>query len=446
MRANGRASWMTGLPRNFWTALAVATAMTPVAWAADGPPSDGPKPDIVVAADGSGKFKTVQEALASIPRTNTERITVLVKKGVYKERISCPAPFVTLLGESRKDTRIETNATVFNVGGSDFILQNITLLNTGGDPEPHAVTVSSNSADRVVFLDADVLSTGADTVSLWKNDGRYYHARCNFRGSVDSVCPHGWCYAVDCKFFETRNDAVIWHDGHTNKDQRFVLKNCYFDGVEQGFQLARHHHDALFFLVDCTFSPRMIDRAIFRVIYPLDGGPPSPADIQNNQQHDPTNIWGERNYFFNCHREAPATAPAAADGKKTADYAWFKDNLTAYAPDLTADKITAKWTFAGSPNPWDPENKVGPTIKSIAAKGNQIAVTLSENVTVKGQPTLTLADNGTAKYAGGSGSTTLLFDTATPSAAAKSLDLAGGFVFGSQASAQPRNADLALPH
>ncbi len=404
----------------------------------------GPAPDIIVAADGSGKFKTVQEALSSIPRNNTERITVLVKKGVYKERINCPASFVTLLGESRKETRIESASTVATLGGSDFILQNITLLNTGGDPQPHAVTVSSSTADRVVFLDADVLSTGADTVSLWKNDGRYYHARCNFRGSVDSVCPHGWCYIVDSAFVETHaGSAVIWHDGHTNKDQRFVLRNCRFDCEPASFPLARHHHDALFFLLDCTFSSKLADRPIYRVLYPTNGGPPSAADIQNNLDHDPSNIWGERNYFFNCHREA--AAPAAADGKKpTADFAWFKDNLTAYAPDLTADKITAKWTFAGSPNPWDPENKSGPKIQSIAPKDKQIAVTFSESVTVKGQPTLTLADNAIATYAAGSGTNTLLFNA--PSAApAKSLDLAGGFVFASQACAVRRDVDVQLP-
>ena len=39
--------------------------------------------------------------------------------------------------------------------------------------------------------------------SLWLGDrGRYYHARCNFSGSVDFVCPRGWCYVTDCTFYD----------------------------------------------------------------------------------------------------------------------------------------------------------------------------------------------------------------------------------------------------
>jgi pectin methylesterase-like acyl-CoA thioesterase len=66
-----------------------------------------PKPDIVVAADGSGDFKTVQAAVGSIAATNRERIVVFVKNGVYREKVRVDAAFVTLRGESRPGTRIE---------------------------------------------------------------------------------------------------------------------------------------------------------------------------------------------------------------------------------------------------------------------------------------------------------------------------------------------------
>ena len=146
--------------------------------------------------------------------------------------------------------------------------------------------------------------------------------------------------------------------------------------------LGRHHHDGEFFLLDCNFSKGMVDRAIFRVLYPLNGGVPSAADIQNNQQHDPTNIWGERNYFFNCHRDGPKGE------KGGGDFAFFKNNLEAFSKTLKPEEITAAWTFAGSPGKWDPENAKGPVIKSVAGEGKQIKVTFSESVTVKGKPSL----------------------------------------------------------
>src|SRR5581483_3770494 len=66
-----------------------------------------PPPDLVVAADGSGDFKTIQAAVASIPATNQERTVIFIKDGVYHEKIRVNASFVTLRGQSRRGTRLE---------------------------------------------------------------------------------------------------------------------------------------------------------------------------------------------------------------------------------------------------------------------------------------------------------------------------------------------------
>jgi hypothetical protein len=68
---------------------------------------------IVVAKDGSGSFRTVQAAIDSLPRRNTRRVVVFVKKGVYTEkvRISSGRRFVTLKGESASLTTIEWGDT-----------------------------------------------------------------------------------------------------------------------------------------------------------------------------------------------------------------------------------------------------------------------------------------------------------------------------------------------
>src|ERR1043166_966731 len=238
------------------------------------------KPDITVAADGSGNFKTVQEAVQSIPRDNHQRMIVFIKDGTYKEKVRRGAACVTLRGQSRKGTRIEfpqlnedfTKApddigrAVINVNGDDLVIENLTIENTAGVVGPHAFAIYGRG-DRTVIVDSDVLSHGADTLSLWMSDrGRYYHARCYFRGSVDFVCPRGWCYITDCTFYEMNNTTAVWHDGSKDKDMKFVLRRCTFDGVE-GWNLARHHHDAQFYFLDCTFSKTMIDKPPFRVRY-----------------------------------------------------------------------------------------------------------------------------------------------------------------------------------
>ncbi len=400
-------------------------------------------PDITVTADGSGDFTTVQAAVESIPRDNHERTIVLVKDGIYKEKVRVDADCVTLRGESRDGTRIEfpqlnddftahpdqIGRAVLNLNGDDFVLENITVANTAGVVGQHAFAIYGKG-DRTVIVDSDVLSEGADTLSLWNGDGgRYYHARCNLRGAVDFVCPRGWCYMEDCTFHETKTSAAMWHDGSKDQDQKFVLRRCKFDGLP-GWSLARHHHDGSFYFLDCTFSKSMIDRAPYRVIYPLDGGAAAPADVARNRELGKTNIWGERNYFFDCHRTG-------------GDFGWMADNLSSAAGSPTADHINAAWTFAGK---WNPENPAGPKIEAIERKGNQIALRFEEPVTVKGRPRLRLFDGKYAALARGSGSEVLTFAADfDQNEDVVEVDLNGGYIIASQAAATLRMADLALP-
>jgi pectinesterase len=404
-----------------------------------------PKPDIVVAADGSGDFKTIQAAVASVPRTNRERTVIFIKDGVYKEKIRVDAPFVTFRGQSRKGTRLEFaqlnddfsknpdnigRAVInLNTNAADFVLENLTAENTAGVVGPHAFTIYGR-ADRTVIVDCDMLSHGADTVSLWLGDhGRYYHARCNFQGSVDFVCPRGWCYVTDCKFYEMKDTAAVWHDGSVDQNMKFVLRGCRFDGVE-GWNLARHHRDAQFYLLDCTFAKTMADKAPFRVIYPLNGTTPTEADVQKNRELDKSNLWGERSYFHNCHRNG-------------GDYDWFTNNLASAPGAPKPEQITAAWTFAGK---WDPERKSGPVIREVKTQGGRVSLVFSEDVTVKGKPRLALRNGKFADYASGSGTDTLVFNPPQDAVGAvASVDLNGAFIIASEADAAMRLAESSLP-
>ena len=402
-----------------------------------------PKPDIVVAVDGSGDFKTIQSALDSIPKTNTERIVVFIKNGVYREKIRVDASCVTLRGESRTGTQIEfpqdnedfrktpdaIGRAVINVNqADDFVLDNLFIENTAGIIGPHAFTIFS-TGDRGVVVNCNVWSHGADTVAFWRADrSRSYHANCRFEGSVDFMCPHGWCYATNCAFYEMKNTAAMWHDGSKDKDMKFVLRDCRFDGAD-GWNLARHHHDAQFYFLDCRFSRTMIDRPPYRVIYPLDGGTASTNDIQRNKDLDKSNLWGERSYYDHCHRDG-------------GDYRWFADNLATAPGAPKPEQINAAWTFGDM---WNPESNAGPVIKHITKGEGQITVAFSENVTVKGKPRLKLSNGEFADYASGSGSDTLTFHLPGKPADAVSVDLNGGFILASQASAATRMAGLSLP-
>lgn len=111
-------------------------------------------PDITVAADGSGDFKTVQDALNSIPHDNKQRMIVLIRDGVYPGQLRVASPFVTLRGQSRKGTRLEFGngaAAVLNVNANDLVIENLSVINTVGVVGPHEVAIAGRQCDHAVI-------------------------------------------------------------------------------------------------------------------------------------------------------------------------------------------------------------------------------------------------------------------------------------------------------
>jgi len=297
----------------------------------------------VVAQDGSGDYRTIQAALDAVPQDNASLKIVLVRNGTYQEKLYVNAGHLALVGEDREKTRIvfpelrrlwrvdhETDwgAAVVNIGDgvTDLVIGNLTVHNNYGalhDDHDHQFAIrSGGAATRIALLSANVIADGGDTLSLWNAaSGMCYHADCSFEGWVDYVCPRGWCYITNSRFFgHNTSSASIWHDGSQDPDARLVIRRSHFDGV-LGFPLGRNNRDGQFYLLDNVFSPRMADRPIYRALAPA------------------TYRWGERYYYYGNRREG-------------GDFAWFADSLS-HAPGAPReDEVTPRWTFAGR---WDPE-------------------------------------------------------------------------------------------
>jgi pectin methylesterase-like acyl-CoA thioesterase len=61
--------------------------------------------DIIVAADGTGNAKSVQEAIDKVPSNNKQRIVIRIKPGTYLEQIRVPVdkPYISFIGESAEE-------------------------------------------------------------------------------------------------------------------------------------------------------------------------------------------------------------------------------------------------------------------------------------------------------------------------------------------------------
>ena len=165
--------------------------------------------DFVVAKDGSGDFLSVQEAINAVPdfRKNV-RTTILVKRGVYKEKIVMPASKInlSLIGEDGSVLSYDDYADKLNCFGEktgtsgsascyiyapDFYAENLTFENTSG-PVGQAVACFV-SADRAYFKHCRFLGW-QDTLYTYGKGCRQYYEDCYIEGTVDFI--FGWSTAV----------------------------------------------------------------------------------------------------------------------------------------------------------------------------------------------------------------------------------------------------------
>lgn len=100
----GFPSWVTGRDRRLLQALATEI-----------------KANVVVAKDGSGKYKTVKEAVASAPNNGKTRYVIYVKKGKYKENVEVGKnkKNVMIVGDGMDSTIITGSLNVID-GSSTF--------------------------------------------------------------------------------------------------------------------------------------------------------------------------------------------------------------------------------------------------------------------------------------------------------------------------------------
>ncbi|XVE97812.1 hypothetical protein REPUB_Repub03eG0051200 [Reevesia pubescens] len=78
-------------------------------------------PNVNVAADGSGDFRTVSEAVAAAPERSTRRYIIKIKAGVYRENVDIPRRKSNLMfvGDGRVNTIITASRNVVD-GSTTF--------------------------------------------------------------------------------------------------------------------------------------------------------------------------------------------------------------------------------------------------------------------------------------------------------------------------------------
>ena len=103
-----------------------------------------------VARDGSGDFRTIQEAIDAVPHEHDGQAVIFVRNGSYPEKLYVGRGRLTVLGEHRDSTRIvyaelrsawrqshgesDRGSAVVNLDSSvaDVVFANLTIHNNYG--------------------------------------------------------------------------------------------------------------------------------------------------------------------------------------------------------------------------------------------------------------------------------------------------------------------------
>jgi len=218
--------------------------------------------DFTVAKDGSGDFLTVQEAFDAVPDFRKNETRILLKPGVYKEKLvlASSKTNVTLIGEDPKTTIVThddfaqkknrfgeemgtTGSTSFFVFGDGFFAKNITFENSAG-PVGQAVAVRV-TGDKVVFENCRFLGF-QDTLYPQGDRSRQYYKDCYIEGTVDFIFGWSTAFFENCEIYSKGPSGYVTA-ASTNEGTPFgfVFLNCKLtgDSPENSVYLGRPWRD-----------------------------------------------------------------------------------------------------------------------------------------------------------------------------------------------------------
>ncbi|PRQ42319.1 putative pectinesterase [Rosa chinensis] len=166
--------------------------------------------DAVVATDGSGKYRSITEAVNEAPDHSSRRYIIYVKKGIYRENIDMKKKKTNIMfvGDGIGQTVVTGDRsfmqgwTTFRtatvaVSGKGFIARDMTFRNTAG-PENHQGVALRVDSDQSAFFRCS-MEGHQDT--LYAHSLRQFYRECDIYGTIDFIFGNGAAVLQNCKIY-----------------------------------------------------------------------------------------------------------------------------------------------------------------------------------------------------------------------------------------------------
>lgn len=192
---------------------------------------------IVVARDGTGAYRTIQEAVEAVRAFMDYTVTIYIKDGLYKEKLVIPAwvKNVQLVGESTEGTIItyDDHANINKMGtfrtytikveGNDITFKNLTIENNAA-PLGQAVALHTEG-DRLMFIHCRFLGN-QDTIYTGREGARLLFTDCYIEGTTDFIFGPATALFERCTIHSKKNSYITAASTPENIAFGYVFKNC----------------------------------------------------------------------------------------------------------------------------------------------------------------------------------------------------------------------------
>ena len=192
---------------------------------------------IVVARDGTGEYRTIQEAVEAVRAFMDYTVTIYIKDGIYKEKLVIPSwvKNVQLVGESAEGTIItyDDHANINKMGtfrtytikveGNDITFKNLTIENNAA-PLGQAVALHTEG-DRLMFIHCRFLGN-QDTIYTGREGARLLFTSCYIEGTTDFIFGPATALFERCTIHSKRNSYITAASTPENVAFGDVFKNC----------------------------------------------------------------------------------------------------------------------------------------------------------------------------------------------------------------------------
>lgn len=213
---------------------------------------------LTVAADGSGDYRTIQEAINAFRAYSPVALQLDIRNGVYKEKLVIPSwvTNLTITGENPDSTiitnddysgKFKSKDTVADkskystfssytmwVQGNDITIKNLTIRNTAGRVG-QAVALHVDG-DRVTVNNCRLLGN-QDTLLTANDSSRQYYIGCIIEGTTDFIFGPATVVFENCIVRSLSNSYITAASTPAWKQFGYVFLNCKLTANEEAKQV-----------------------------------------------------------------------------------------------------------------------------------------------------------------------------------------------------------------